>query len=60
MWNLYIVPAIRHIMKNRGFTLINVTGLSFGPAACLLIFSFITHEMSYDGFLPDIGRLYRV
>lgn len=52
--------SIRNILRERYFSLINVTGLALGISVCLLIWSYVRFEMSYDNFHKDIDRLYRV
>jgi putative ABC transport system permease protein len=52
--------AIRGIRKKKTFFLINVLGLSIGMAACLVILHYAAFESSFDKFLPNGERLYRV
>ena len=52
--------SIRNILRERYFALINVAGLALGISVCLLIWSYVHFEMSYDNFHKDIDRLYRV
>lgn len=40
--------------------MINVVGLALGIAVCLLIWSYVRFELSYDNFHKDLDRLYRV
>ena len=56
----YLKIAFRHYRRQKGFTLINMFGLTAGIASCLVIFVFVRHEMSYDSFRPDLDRIYRV
>ena len=46
--------------KNRASALINLSGLAIGLSAFLLIVYFVRYELSYDSFLPNAGRIYRV
>lgn len=52
--------AWRHLIKDRLFTLLNLTGLSTGLAAVLLIFLWIKDERSMDRFHANDSRLYQV
>jgi putative ABC transport system permease protein len=52
--------AIRSLLKQKAYTLINVAGLAVGIASCLIIVLFIDHEFSYDTFIPDHERIYRM
>jgi len=56
----YIKTAFRSLMKNKGFTAINVLGLALGLAACLLIVFYVFDELSYDRFNVKADRIYRV
>ena len=56
----YFKSSIRNILRERYFSLINVVGLALGIAVCLLIWSYVRFEMSYDNFHKDLDRLYRV
>jgi putative ABC transport system permease protein len=47
-------------MRNKSFSFINIFGLSFGLACCLMIFNFIRFEYSYNKFLPDHENIYQV
>jgi putative ABC transport system permease protein len=52
--------AIRSLLKRKGFTLINILGLSTGMAVCLLILLFIRQEEGFDKFETNSDRIYRV
>ncbi|TSJ43039.1 FtsX-like permease family protein [Mucilaginibacter corticis] len=56
----YIKTAIRSLSKNKGFTAINVLGLSLGLAACLLIVFYVSDELGYDTYNKNIDNIYRV
>src|SRR5471030_2705374 len=56
----YIKTAYRSLLKNKGFTLLNVLGLSVGLATCLLIVFYVVDELSYDKFNAKADRIYRV
>jgi putative ABC transport system permease protein len=56
----YLRTAIRVFRKNKGFTLINILGLSVGIAACLLITFYVVDEVSYDRYNVNAARIYRV
>ncbi len=55
---LYI--AFRNILKNIGFSLINILGLSVGIAATLLILLWVQDELSFDRFHENAETLYQV
>jgi putative ABC transport system permease protein len=56
----FIKTAFRSLMKNKGFTAINVLGLALGLATCLLIVFYVFDEISYDRFNTKADRIYRV
>jgi putative ABC transport system permease protein len=56
----YIKTAFRGLMKNKGFTFINVFGLALGLATCLLIVFYVFDELSYDHYNIKSDRIFRV
>jgi predicted permease len=54
----YFKTAWRNLMKNKGFSFINIAGLSIGMAAAILILLWVQNEMSVDGQYPKSDRLY--
>ncbi|HEX6848467.1 MAG TPA: ABC transporter permease [Chitinophagaceae bacterium] len=56
----YIKIAWRNLKRKKASAMINLTGLAIGLAAFLLIVYFVRYELSYDSFLPDADRIYRV
>jgi putative ABC transport system permease protein len=60
MLRSYITIAFRNAAKSKVFSAINITGLGIGLAACLLIFQFVSFELSYDKFHDRYERIYRV
>jgi putative ABC transport system permease protein len=56
----YVKTAIRSLKKNKGFTILNVLGLSVGLATCLLIVFYVVDEFSYDRYNVNAERIYRI
>ena len=56
----YLKIAFRNLTKYKFISFINLFGLTIGLTCCLLIFTFILHELSYDKYQPDADRVYRV
>jgi putative ABC transport system permease protein len=56
----YLRIGWRNIAKNRLYSAINVFGLTFGLAWCMLIGLYIDFEISYDHFHENAGRIYRI
>ena len=56
----YLKIAFRNLTKYKFISFINLFGLMIGLTCCLLIFTFILHELSYDKYQPNADRVYRV
>ena len=56
----YFKIALRNIQRYKGFSLINILGLSVGLACCILILMWVTDGLSYDNFIKNSDRIYRV
>ncbi len=52
--------AVRSLLKQKIYSLINIVGFSIGLAACFLVFSYAEYELSYDSFHKDNNRVFRV
>ena len=46
----YFKIALRNLLGKKGFSIINILGLSIGMMCCLLIFQFVSFEYSFDRF----------
>lgn len=60
MFRNYFKTAWRNLLKNKSYTAINIFGLAAGMAVALLIGLWVYDQYSYDKFLPDQERLFRV
>ncbi len=56
----YLKIAFRNLVKNPGYSFINIFGLALGITAFVLILLFITDELSYDSYHEESDRIYRV
>jgi putative ABC transport system permease protein len=56
----YLKIAFRNILKQKSYTLLNVTGLSLGMAASLLILQYVKYERSFDSFHTNSENIYRI
>ncbi len=56
----YLKIAWRNLKKNRMFSLINIVGLSIGLAITIVLFLFISNELSFNTMYPKKDRIYRV
>jgi len=56
----YFKLAFRNIIRQKGFSFINIGGLAIGMACCIIILLFIQYELSYENMHPDLNNIYRV
>ncbi len=56
----YLTIAIRNLLRHPGYSLINLSGLALGMACAVLLAIYISYELSYDEFRPEVTRTYRV
>lgn len=59
MFRNHLLIAMRHMTRNKGYTFINIFGLTVGMAVCLLIALWVHDELSYDRFHAKADRTYR-
>ncbi|HLA69589.1 MAG TPA: ABC transporter permease [Bacteroidota bacterium] len=60
MFSNYLKIAIRNLFKHKGYSFINVFGLTLGMACCILIMLYVQDELSYDRYHTKANRIYRV
>ena len=60
MFLSYLKIAVRNIVRRFSFSLINIFGFAVGMTCSILILLWVTHEMNYDKFHENAGRIYRV
>lgn len=56
----YILSTLRNITRRKGFSILNILGLSIGLASALLILQYVKDELSYDDFHENANDIYRV
>lgn len=56
----YLKVAMKNSLKQKTYFFINIAGLAIGIACCLLIFLYVTDELSYDTYHQNSDELYRV
>lgn len=52
--------SIRTILKDRTYSLLNVTGLTIGITCSMFLLMYILHELSYDRYHENAKNIYRV
>jgi putative ABC transport system permease protein len=56
----YLKTAMRIMLRQKGYSFINISGLSLGIAASLLIILYVVDELSYDRFHENATSIYRI
>lgn len=60
MFRNYLKIAWRNLLKNKGFSIINIAGLAIGLACFILIALYVLDELSFDRYNDKADRIYRV
>jgi putative ABC transport system permease protein len=56
----YFKIAFRNLWRHKAFSLINIIGLAAGMSASLLIYFYVSLELSYDTYHTRADRIYRL
>lgn len=56
----YFKTAFRNLIKYKGYSFINITGLALGIACCLLIILYVKDELTFDRFHQKGENIYRL
>ena len=56
----YFKIALRSLIRNKAFTLINMLGLVLGISFSTMLYTYVRHELSYDSFHQKADRTFRV
>ncbi|GAB5409754.1 MAG: ABC transporter permease [Balneolaceae bacterium] len=56
----YIKIAFRNLSKHKGYSFINISGLAIGITLCILILTYVKHELSFDSFHEAKDQIVRV
>ena len=60
MFKNYFITSVRSLMRNKGFSMINIIGLAVGLATFSLISLYVYHEMSFDRYHKNADRIVRI
>ncbi|HEY0654948.1 MAG TPA: ABC transporter permease [Chryseosolibacter sp.] len=60
MFRNYLKTAWRNIVRQKGSTIINISGLTLGISCSIILFLLVAHISSYDNFQSKRDRIYRV
>lgn len=56
----YFKIAFRNVLRHKGYSIINISGLALGIASGILLLSFINYELSFDKHHKNANRIFRV
>ncbi|MFH1118547.1 MAG: ABC transporter permease [Bacteroidota bacterium] len=56
----FLTTALRSLLRQKYYSLINLVGLSVGIAAFLLIALYVQHELGFDKHLSNRNNLFRI
>ena len=56
----YLVLAFRNLVKDKFYSLINILGLTIGVTCGMLLFLYVSDELSYDRYHQKASRIYRI
>ncbi|MGV3588997.1 MAG: ABC transporter permease [Adhaeribacter sp.] len=56
----YFKIAWRNLRRNKIYSAINILGLATGISACILIFLYVQHELTYERYFTNADRIVRV
>ena len=60
MLRIYLLVALRTLLRHKSYSFINLFGLSIGVACCTLICLYVDHELRHDSFHEKGERIYRL
>ncbi len=56
----YFKIALRHLLRNKSYSIINILGLAIGMACFLVIALYVKGELGYDAHHEKADRIYRM
>lgn len=60
MFKNHLILAIRSLMRQKGFSLINILGLSIGLTCSLLMLLWVKNQWNFDKFHTKLDNLYQI
>ena len=60
MFRNFLKTALRSLIRNKGFTFINIFGLVLGISFSTMLWTYVNNELSYDAFHSKADRTFRV
>ena len=56
----YFITSVRSLLRNKGFSMINIIELAVGLATFSLISLYVYHQLSFDRYHKNADRIVRV
>jgi len=56
----YLLTALRHLKKAKGFSAINIAGFAVGIACCIMLALYVRTELGYDRHHEQVDRIFRL
>ncbi|MGL1889062.1 MAG: ABC transporter permease [Reichenbachiella sp.] len=56
----YLKTSVRYLMRQKGYTSLNIIGLTIGISSSLIIILYLFNELSYDQQHENADRIYRI
>jgi ABC-type antimicrobial peptide transport system permease subunit len=60
MFKFNFLFAIRHLLRNKTYSILNLLGLTIGLSCAILLFTDVLYDLSYDKFHTNYRRLYNL
>ncbi|WP_162426131.1 ABC transporter permease [Pontibacter pudoricolor] len=60
MLKIYFLTAMRSLVRNKSYSILNIAGLALGITCSILLFLVIQYQLSYDSFHLKADRIYRL
>lgn len=60
MFKLNFKIALRNLLRNKTASMINISGLAIGLAACLMLLMYVAYEWNYDRGYKNKDNIYQV
>ncbi len=60
MFRNYLITAFRSFRNNRFYVLVNIFGLAIGVTCCLVVYTIMKHELTFDTWHKESDRIYRI
>ncbi len=56
----YFITAVRNLLKNKTYGIINITGLAVGLTSFIVILLYLNYELSYDKWDTSLKKVYKI